>query len=108
MKPVTARTGKSFLQNSVTRYFVLFNCLVNSRQILVNDSTGSQVKMADFRVAHLSFRQANVASACAQFGAWIIPVELVMKWSRPEKGCIAVLLALVPAARINAPAIAND
>src|SRR5438128_2539678 len=54
---------------------------MNSRQILVNDPTGPQIEMADFRVAHLSFRQAHIASACAQFGAWIIPVELVMKWS---------------------------
>ena len=64
--------------------------------------------MADFRVAHLSFRQTDVASACAQLGAWIIPVELVVKWSRCEKSCVAIFLALVPAARINAPAVAND
>jgi hypothetical protein len=64
--------------------------------------------MADFRVAHLSFRQTDVASACAQLGAWIIPVELVVKWSRSEKSCVAIFLALVPAARINAPAVTND
>jgi hypothetical protein len=64
--------------------------------------------VADFRVAHLSVWQTNIGSACAQFGAWIIPVKLVMKWSRREKSCVAIFLALVPAPRINAPAVAND
>src|SRR6478672_5103681 len=64
--------------------------------------------MADFRVAHLSFGQTDVASACAQLGARIIPVELFEKGSRREKGCIAVFLAFVRAAWINAPAIKND
>src|SRR5262249_5245042 len=95
MKPVTERVGKGLLQNSVARKFVLLNCLVNSRQVLVNDPAGSQVKVADFGVAHLSFRQTNVASTCAQFGAWVIPVEVIVKWSRREKRCIAIFLALV-------------
>jgi hypothetical protein len=30
-----------------------------------------------------------------------------MKWSRREKGCIAIFLALFLAARIDAPAVTN-
>jgi hypothetical protein len=105
---VTARFCESFLQNSVARQFALFDCLINSRQILVNDSARSEVKVPDFRVAHLAFGQTNVTSACAQFGPWVIPVELVMEWSRREQGGITVFLSLALPARINAPAVAYD
>ena len=57
---MTARAGKGFLQYAIARQFARRDRLVNSRQVLINNPAGSQVKMTDFRVAHLSIRQADV------------------------------------------------
>jgi hypothetical protein len=43
MQPMAARFGKRFPQSSITRKFAFFDCLINSRQILVNDPPRSQV-----------------------------------------------------------------
>ena len=56
VKPVAARVGKSFPQYGVGRQFAVRYGLVNSRQILINDPASSQVKMANFGVAHLALR----------------------------------------------------
>ncbi len=57
---MTARAGNGFLQYTIARQFACRDRLVNSRQVLINNPAGSQVKMTDFRVAHLSIRQADV------------------------------------------------
>ena len=64
--------------------------------------------MADFRIAHLTLGQTDVEAACAQFSTGVISIELIMKRSAGEERGITVFLALRPATRINAPAIADD
>ena len=60
MKPMTACVGERLLQYPIVRQFARRDRLVDARQVLINNPAGSQVKMADFRVAHLSIRQADV------------------------------------------------
>ena len=108
MESVTARVGERFLQYPIVRQFALRDRLVNSCQILINNPAGSQVKMANFRVAHLSIRQADVGPACAQFRVWIIAVEFVVKWCPREERCISIFFALLLATGIDAPAVANN
>ena len=60
MKSMTPRSCKGFLQYLITCQFTFLDRFVNSRQVLINDSTRSQVQVANFRVAHLSFRQTDV------------------------------------------------
>src|SRR6266571_5680317 len=107
MEAMTPCAGERFLQYSVARQFALFDCFVNSGQILINNPARSQIEMANFRVAHLSFGQSDVGPARAQFGAWIFPIKLVVKRRPSEKGGVAILFALLPTAGINTPAITN-
>src|SRR6266480_5024155 len=108
MKSMTAGPSEGFPQYSVSGQFAIRDCLVNPRQVLIDDPAGSQVKMADFRIAHLSIRQADVSPARTQSGIWIIPVELVVKRRPRQKRCICIFLSLFSTARVNAPAIANN
>jgi len=52
--------GKRFSQNLVLLYFTGFAFLVNFYKILVDYSSGSDVKMSHLGVSHLSFRQSDI------------------------------------------------
>jgi hypothetical protein len=108
MKAMAVRTSERFLQDLVTRQFAVRDRFVNSGQILINNPPGTQVKMSNFRIAHLSLGQTDIGSAGAQFTAWIIPVELVVKRRPREKRCVSIFFALLPTSGINAPTIPND
>ena len=108
MKPMATRLGEDFLQYPITRELALGDSLVNPGQVLMDDSASAQVEMADFRIAHLSFWQAHVAPAGAQFSPRILSIEAVVKWRVSKERGVAVFLTFIPAAGIDAPAIAND
>src|SRR6266850_312652 len=99
MKPMIPRAGEGFPQYLVAGEFAVRNRLVNSRQVLIDDPAGSQIKMANFRIAHLSIRQADVGPARAQFSTWIVPVELVVKRRPRKERCIRIFFALISTAR---------
>src|SRR5947208_1974929 len=60
--------------------------------------------MANFRVPHLAFGQADVHTTRAQFRSWIISVQRLVKRSRCEQRRVAIFLALLPPTRTDAPA----
>src|SRR6266404_1399782 len=95
---MTPRGGEGLLQYSVTCQFAFFNRAVNSRQVLINNSARSEIKMADLRVAHLALRQTDVSPTGAQLRAWIIRVQLVVKGSGCQQRGVSVLVALFAAA----------
>ena len=64
--------------------------------------------MANLGVTHLSIRQANVHGAGAQSRPGIIAIQMIVKRRGCEQGCVAVLFALLGAAGIDAPPVAND
>src|SRR5205809_1180817 len=82
MKAVAVRTSERLLQHLVARQFAVRDRFVNSGQVLINNPPGTQVKMSNFRIAHLPIRQTDIGSAGAQFTAWIIPVERVVNGVR--------------------------
>ena len=105
---MTARAGNGFLQYTIARQFACRDRLVNSRQVLINNSARSEIKMADLRVAHLPLRQTDVSPTGAQLRAWIIRVQLVVKGSGCQQRGVSVLVALFPAAWIDAPPVPNN
>ena len=108
MEPVSARGGEGFLRNFISFEFPGGDRLINAREILKDDAAGAQIEVADFGVSHLAFGQTDIGAARAQFAAWIIAIELIVKRRfRQERG-VAVFFRLGFAAGINAPAVAND
>ena len=105
---MSACSGQGVLQNTIALQFAVGDCLVNPRQVLINDSARSKIKVANFRVAHLSLWQANIHAARAQSRPGIIPVQLVVKGRGREQGRVPVFMALIAAGGINAPAVADD
>ena len=105
---MTAGPSEGFPQYSVSGQFAIRDCLVNPRQVLIDDPAGSQVKMADFRIAHLSVRQANVSPARTQSGTRVVSVELVVKRRPRQQRCVCIFFPFLSPSRVNAPAIAND
>src|SRR5947209_17737773 len=104
---MTPRGGEGLLQYSVTCQFAFFNRAVNSRQVLINNSARSEIKMADLRVAHLALRQTDVTPTGAQPRAWIIRVQFVVKGSGCKQRGVSVLVALFSATWIDAPPVPN-
>src|SRR5438128_10811679 len=107
MQPMSPRSGKRVMEDMVALQFAVSHRLVNPCQVLINDSAGSEIKMADLRVAHLSFRQANILSASAQSRPWIIAMELIVKWRRRQQRRVSITLSLLAATGIHAPAARN-
>jgi len=64
MQSMSPSRSERFLQNTIALQFTILDRFVNPRQVLIDNSTCSQVEVADFRVAHLSLRQADILAAC--------------------------------------------
>ena len=45
---MSARCGKGVLQNTISFQFAIGDRLVNSREILINDSASPEIKVANF------------------------------------------------------------
>src|SRR5690349_21074180 len=108
MKSMSARGSKCFLGDAISLQFAVGNRRVNSREILVNDATGAEIKMTYLRIAHLSLRQTNVRAAGAQFAARIIAIKLVVEWSAREQRGVSVFFRFHFSAGIDSPAVTND
>src|SRR4029453_14931711 len=108
MQSLAARSGQCIMQNTVAFQFAICNCLINPGEILINDPACSEIKMAHFRVPHLSLWQPNVPAAGAQPRPGIIAIYLIVKRRGSEQRCVAVLFTLLRAPGINAPPVAND
>src|SRR5882672_9193612 len=107
MKPMPARGGESFLRDGIAIKLASGDGFVNSSQVLIDNAASAEIEMTDFRVAHLTFGQANVRAAGTQLTAGIVAIELIVKWRPGEQTSIAVFLRFRFAAWINAPAVAN-
>src|SRR5207248_6756692 len=79
MKPMMLRTSERLFQNVVSLQLSIGNGLVNSRQILIDDSSRTQIKMTDLRVSHLPFWQSNVEAAGTQPARWVLAIQLIME-----------------------------
>src|SRR6266487_1291714 len=104
MRAMATSASQRFLHHLVACQFAVRDRFVNSGQVLINNPPSTQVKMSNFRIAHLPIRQTNIGPAGAQFTAWIIPIELVVKRRPREERCVSIFFALLPTARINAAA----
>ncbi|MNS98861.1 hypothetical protein D3C72_1332420 [compost metagenome] len=51
-------------QRWVSEEIAFFDFFIQPGQILINDAPGPQVDVPDFRVAHLTVRQANIQPGC--------------------------------------------
>ena len=52
---MSARGCESLLRDMIPGQLTIGNRLINSRKVLENDATRTQIQMPDFRVAHLAF-----------------------------------------------------
>src|SRR4029077_17719337 len=100
---MSARSCESLLRDVISGQLTIGNRLINSRKVLENDATRTQVQMPDFRVAHLAFGETNIGTTSAQFATRIITIELVVKGGVGKKGGVAILLARLLAAGIDPP-----
>src|SRR4051812_24466407 len=100
MEPMSTRLRESFLGDLVSFEFALRNRLVDPGEVLINDSAGAEIQMAHFGIAHLAFGQPDINSARAQFTAWIIAIEAIVKRRLRQQGGVAILFALPTTVRI--------
>lgn len=55
MEPMALRARKSFPRSRIPAEFAFHDRLIDSSEILINDSARPQIEMTYFRVPHLSF-----------------------------------------------------
>src|ERR1043166_597113 len=108
MHPMSSSSSERVLQDAAMLQFTVGDRFVDARQVLINDSARSKVKVTHLRVAHLSFWQANIHAAGAQSRPSIVAIELIVKWRRREQCRVPVTLTLLVPAGIDAPAVANN
>ena len=65
MQPAPARLREGLLQNSASRQLSLLDRFVDAREILIHNSPGAEIEVADLGVAHLAEGQANIQPAGA-------------------------------------------
>ena len=65
MEPMATGARENFLRDGISGELAFHDRLINSSKILINDSTGPQVKVTNLRVAHLAFGEADVEAARA-------------------------------------------
>src|SRR4051794_14840681 len=106
METMSAGLRKYLLRDRIPIEFAFRDRLVDSGEVLINDSTGAEIQMAHFGISHLSARQSDIKSARTEFSAGIIAVELVMKRRPGEQGRVAVLFPFFTPTWIDAPAVA--
>ena len=84
------RAREGLFEHFVGRQFAVGDRLGDARQILIDDASGAQVQVADFRVAHLAVWQAHVRAARAEPAVRIGGQEVFVERGAAEDGRVAV------------------
>ena len=97
---------QSLLDNLVLAQLIILDCLVDSNDVLPDDTAGTNVQMADLGVAHQALRKANREGRCLQLGEPSGAFgEIVHDRSLSGSNRIAILGGLV---RRDTPAVNHD
>ena len=107
VQPVTPRLGKGFLENLVRPELAIRDSLIDAGEILIDNTTGPKIHVANFGVAHLPIREPNIQATGAQGRSWIRGVEVIVKGSARQHRGITVLVSLFSPAWIDPPSIAD-
>jgi hypothetical protein len=108
MQSMAARSGESFLGDSISLELAISDRFVNAGQVLKNDATGAKIEMTHFGISHLTVRKADFGPARTQFAAGIMAIKLIVKRRAREQRGVAILLRLGFAAGVDSPAVTND
>src|SRR4051794_23045596 len=108
METMPPRFRERFLRTRIARKFAIGQGFVNPSEILINDPACAKIEMAYLRVPHLPVGQSDIAAAGAEFSTWVIAVKAVVKRRARQQGGVAILFALLPSARIDSPAVADN
>ena len=103
-----AGLGEGVLKGRDGGELILADGLLDAGEVLVDDSAGAEVEVADLGVAHLSLGEADVFAAGGEGGLGVGLVEVLMEGGFCEQGGVAVGFGLREAAGINPPAITDD
>jgi hypothetical protein len=104
-----ARGGRDgFLQNLVLGEGAVADSQVDAGEFLVDDATGAEVEVTNFRISHLSLGETDLEAAGLKSAPGVILVEAVMDRGFGEKGGVALFFGTGAAGRIDAPAVTDE
>ena len=69
------------VQRNIVKEHAIFNGLGDFGQFLIYDSSGTDIQMAYFGVAHLAFRKTDCQTAGINTGSRIVSEDAVQVWS---------------------------
>ena len=67
-------------------------CAVDLNQVLINDTTGTDVEVTYLRVTHLAVGQTNVLTACQKLAAGIVLPKAVHIWGGSVENHVTLTL----------------
>src|SRR3954466_10877306 len=108
METMPPRFRERLLRHRIAREFALSQSLIDASEILINDATCAEIEMAYLRVPHLPVGQSDIEAAGAEFSTRVIAVKAVVKRRLRQQGGVPIFFALLRAARIDPPTIADN
>ena len=63
-------TRHDFKKRLVLKEIAVFDIARDARELLVNDAAGTDVRMTDLGVTHLSIWQSDIFTGCLEFRCW--------------------------------------
>ena len=90
MQPAISNSSMlhGFQQHRMREEFAILDHQVDTSNIHVNDPAGANIEMANFAVAHLSFRQTYIWTTRVNQRVGIFAKEAVVRWLARERDCV--------------------
>jgi hypothetical protein len=91
-----------FQQHRMREEFAILDHQVDTSNIHVNDPAGANIEMANFAVAHLSFRQTYIWTTRVNQRVGIFPQQTVVRWLSSQGNRVRLGFGTI------SPAVEND
>ena len=99
---------ESFFEGVYLRDGVLGDGLIDAGEVLIDDTTGAKIEVADLGIAHLAFGEADIHAGCGKEGTRIFGKRFVGERGVAEEHGVAIFFSGFFSAGVGAPAIADD
>src|ERR1700730_10716573 len=99
MEPGGFRSHKRLTDHRIGGPFSVENRFVDPGQVLVNDSSSTQIEMTNFGISHLALGQSNVHPTRAQVTPRISLIQVIVVGRTCEQRRVSVRFRKLPAMR---------
>ena len=108
VKPCVCGLGKGLDEHRICRKIAIGDRFIDAGKILIDNASGTEIQVPDFRVPHLSFGQTDIHAAATEMGDRIFLVHLASERGIRKPRAVPVALRSLRPCRIVTPSIPNN